>query len=66
MAQEFDLIDFITSQTTPVKFDGGGPVQGFNGRGNSLVTSDPPTGRTPRASSGFDMVDGIAVPEDRL
>jgi hypothetical protein len=37
----------------------------FNRRGNSLVTNAPPTGRTTEASGGFDMVDGIPVPEDR-
>ena len=46
--------------------DAGGPMQGFNGRGSSLVTSNStPTGRTTGASSGFDMVDGVPVPEDR-
>jgi hypothetical protein len=40
-------------------------VKKSNRRGNSLVTNAPPTGRTTGASGGFDIVDGVAVPEDR-
>jgi len=75
MNQEFDIVQEVLAQFEEsndlvedvlAEFVAGGPVQGFNGRGSSLVTSNStPTGRTTGASSGFDMVDGVPVPEDR-
>ena len=58
MAQEFDLIDFITSQTTPLKFDRGGPVQGFS-PGGSVYALDPITGVATQQNTDTPKLRGV-------